>query len=286
MGLRKRRGCKLLLTMRSSPLNSDGAPDIKGYNAKLASYGQISWHNCPWLSAECDLYRYVQDSTTTERPVLAVVLKACVYALPSLSVLARLRHLRSPEAQCLCGFSHSSQELSDRYMSLVSSDSFAKAGPDAQYLVFVKMMEISLWGNATDPSLLSTLSLHQIQSLQGKKAIQEGQARIASNNMPAAWEHLDAHRGGRVDIVLDNAGLELFTNLVYSLYLLDSGLASQVPLHAKSIPWFVSDVIPRDFSILLSALADPTLFASGIRRVARLAERLKEAYKGGLLSIE
>lgn len=46
--------------MSLSPLSSDGRPDIRSYNAQLAAFGKITWHNCPWLFAECYLYRYVR----------------------------------------------------------------------------------------------------------------------------------------------------------------------------------------------------------------------------------
>jgi damage-control phosphatase, subfamily III len=48
-----------------SPLSSDGHPDIQSYNAQLASFGKITWHNCPWLFAECYLYRHVAVSNAS-----------------------------------------------------------------------------------------------------------------------------------------------------------------------------------------------------------------------------
>lgn len=171
-------------------------------------------------------------------------------------------------------------------MSLTNAGAFTQTNEEAQRLIFYEMTEIALWGNATDLSLLSPLSLDQIQSLQGAKAIHEGQARIVSNDMPGAWDYLKSRRGRRVDIVLDNAGFELFTDLVYALYLLDSGLASGIKLHVKSIPWFVSDVMPHDMGVLLLALADTSLFPGAKRQSVRaLTERLSDAHKGGLLSI-
>ena len=55
------------------------------------------------------------------------------------------------------------------------------------------------------------------------------------------------HSAGRVDIVLDNAGFELITDLVLAHFLISSGLAREVRFHGKSIPWFVSDVTAHDF---------------------------------------
>ncbi|KAG7293622.1 hypothetical protein NEMBOFW57_003676 [Staphylotrichum longicolle] len=254
--------------MSLSPLSSDGRPDIQSYNAQLAAFGKITWQNCPWLFAECYLYRCVQ------------------------TLFARSRFWRNYDIfarQKLSAFlaSHAAvEELSERYVSLADAGAFAKTDDEAQRLIFCEMTEIALWGNATDLSLLSSLSLDQIQSLQGKEAIHEGQARIVSNDMPEAWDYLRSRRGGRVDIVLDNAGFELFTDLVYALYLLDSDLASSIKLHVKSMPWFVSDVMPHDMDVLLSALADTTLFPGARHRSVRaLTERLSDCYKTGLVSI-
>ena len=171
-------------------------------------------------------------------------------------------------------------------MSITDAGAFAETDEEAQRLIFYEMTEIALWGNATDLSLLSSLSLDQVHSLQGSKAIHEGRARIVANDMPQAWDYLKSRRGRRVDIVLDNAGFELFTDLVYALYLLDSGLASSIRLHVKSIPWFVSDVMPHDMDALLSALADTTLFPGAKHRsVCALTKRLSDCYKTGLVSI-
>ena len=69
------------------------------------------------------------------------------------------------------------------------------------------------------------------------------------------WSVLTAARGScqgqrspvRVDVVLDNAGFELVTDLILADFLLAAGLATEVRFHGKSFPWFVSDVTARDF---------------------------------------
>ena len=59
----------------------------------------------------------------------------------------------------------------------------------------------------------------------------------------------------RIDIVLDNCGFELFTDLVLADFLLTSGVCSQVVFHPKSMPWFVSDVTVDDFKSILAYLS-------------------------------
>lgn len=122
-----------------------------------------------------------------------------------------------------------------------------------------------MWGNATDLSLLTSLTYDDIQKLQGADARKRAEKNILVNNLPAAYKILKrAQQEGKnklqVDIVLDNAGFELFVDLFLAGYLLAAGLATQIILHPKSIPWFVSDVLPADFASLLGALVDPQAF--------------------------
>ena len=167
-------------------------------------------------------------------------------------------------------------ELAEKYHELAQELESAHANKDktpeqidqAEKLLFMEMCEICLWGNATDLSLLTTLTYDDIQKLQGAEARKAAEKNVLVNDLPAAFQILKASREAkknqerRVDIVLDNAGFELFVDLILAGYLLSSGLATNVVLHPKSIPWFVSDVLPKDFGDLISALAAPQEFYS------------------------
>lgn len=165
-------------------------------------------------------------------------------------------------------------ELAAKYKELVSQldrDANPTKDPEeldeAEKILFAEMCEICLWGNATDLSLLTSLTYEDIQKLQGADARKKAEQNILVNDLPAAYKVLkEAQKTGkkdrRVDIVLDNAGFELFVDLILAGYLLAAGLATQITLHPKTIPWFVSDVIPADFAALLSALASPHRFYS------------------------
>lgn len=164
-------------------------------------------------------------------------------------------------------------ELAAKYKELISqleSDAVSLKSPEevkeAEKILFIEMCEICLWGNATDLSLLTSLSYEDIQKLQGAEARKTSEKNILANDLPAAYDILkkaqedqDKHER-RIDIVLDNAGFELFVDLILAGYLLSAGIATQIVLHPKSIPWFVSDVLPTDFAALLNALSDPQLY--------------------------
>lgn len=156
-------------------------------------------------------------------------------------------------------------ELASKYREIVQqlrADKNATHDVEAEKLLFTEMFEICLWGNATDLSLLTNLTYEDIQKLQGAEARKAAEKNILINDLPKAYEILkkaqaEGKKERRVDIVLDNAGFELYVDLILAGYLLSAGLATQVVLRPKSIPWFVSDVLPSDFSGLLNAIANP-----------------------------
>ena len=95
----------------------------------------------------------------------------------------------------------------------------------AEEVLFREMCEICLWGNATDLSLLTNLSYEDIQKLQGSEARKNSEKNILVNDLDKAFKTLTAAKKAgkkerRVDIVLDNAGFELFVDLILGGYLL------------------------------------------------------------------
>ncbi|KAI0534507.1 hypothetical protein GGR58DRAFT_53283 [Xylaria digitata] len=232
-----------------TPIRDDGFPDVALYNDELNKLGTPTWFAAPWLYCECYLYRRISTSFS-----LSTHWK-------NYDVFARqkINTFRSSRPAVL--------ELAARYKDLVTrmEADKGKADEEARKLLFTEMCEICLWGNATDLSLLTSLTYEDIQKLQGSEARKASEKNILVNDLGAAYEVLkkaqdDGKTERRVDIVLDNAGFELYVDLILAGYLLSSGLATLVVLHPKSIPWFVSDVLPGDFAALLGALANPRQF--------------------------
>lgn len=254
------------------PLLEDGESDIAEYNAELEQRNNPGWFDVPWLYAECYLYRRI-----------STLFKLSQYWKDyDLFERQKLSTFRSSRPAVI--------ELANRYKDIVSEleekHTLKGAKTDeeieaAEKLVFTEMCEICLWGNATDLSLLTSLSYEDIQKLQGSKARKAAEKNIIVNDFDAAFKVLrDAQLSGnqerRVDIVLDNAGFELFVDLILAGYLLAAGLATTVVLHPKSIPWFVSDVIPKDFGGLLNALADPEKFYTTVTDDDKLTGKTPE----------
>ncbi|KAG7195275.1 uncharacterized protein KQ657_003801 [Scheffersomyces spartinae] len=234
--------------------------DLKVYNEQLNAFPpSITWQDGLWLFLECYLYQYMNNFFLIE--------SVEVPFWKTFDVFANLKWLsfKSSEPGVM--------ELAHHYHSLSSQLNLSGATgatTDAKKAIFSEFVEIALWGNATDLSLLAgTTSLEDIQSVQGKNARTANQSKILINDTEKAWNRLlstaDAGDGAvsestGVHIVLDNAGFELYTDLVFSLILLDLGITNKVTLHAKKLPWFVSDVLIADLSHLLSQIVDPSFF--------------------------
>ena len=136
-------------------------------------------------------------------------------------------------------------ELAARYRELAIEAESGKAREnkssedteEAERLLFSEMCEICLWGNATDLSLLTSLTYEDIQKLQGSEARKASQKNIIVNDLDAAFEAMQKARREkkdgerRVDIVLDNSGFELFVDLILAGYLLSVGLATLSLIH-------------------------------------------------------
>lgn len=254
-----------------TPLADDGQPDISSYNKQLDTLGFRKWFDVPWLFAECYLYRRMHTSFSLSTH----------WKTHDVFSRQKMSTFRSSRPAVL--------ELAAKYRELVSqlekgvkSTKNPEEPEEAGRVLFIEMCEICLWGNATDLSLLTSLTYEDIQKLQGAEARKKAEDNILVNDLPAAYKVLkEVQKAGkkerRVDIVLDNAGFELFVDLVLAGYLLAAGLATQIILHPKSIPWFVSDVIPADFAALLSALANPRgFYSTPDEHTGQLSEPLSE----------
>ncbi|GAA5999275.1 hypothetical protein JCM5350_004977 [Sporobolomyces pararoseus] len=224
------------------PLTDTGFPhDSEVYNEELKRQpgGETkTWFSSNWLFAECYLYRYLR------------------------SLFQTTKHFNSFDpfgSQKLSTWKSSKTSVLQLTSTLNELVSKGRVEDQVElHKDWRVMMETMLWGNATDLSLLTSLSHEQIQELQ---SVERGREFTLRDDLEQAWQHVKDSKGERFDIVLDNSGFELFTDLVLADFLISlTPFASQVVIHPKLIPWFVSDVQPHDFEIMFSTLSDSTFF--------------------------
>jgi len=246
-----------------TPLPDDGFPDIKRYNEELEARHNPPWHDVEWLYSECYLYRRIATlfhlSTCWKDHDVFGRQKISTFKSSRPAVLELAARYRDLITQIRESKHHAVVEPSD------SKTVGEEEEEEAEEVLFVEMAEICLWGNATDLSLLTNLTYDDIQKLQGSNARKESEKNVLVNDLEKAFAVLaqgkkQGKERRRVDIVLDNAGFELFVDLVLAGFLLATQLATEVILHPKNMPWFVSDVVPKDFKELLEVMRNVRQF--------------------------
>ncbi|XP_069363277.1 damage-control phosphatase ARMT1-like isoform X5 [Maniola hyperantus] len=91
-------------------------------------------------------------------------------------------------------------------------------------------------------------------SPEAPEAKQEGETSEAPPQIPCPAK-MTLPQAVTFDIICDNAGYELFTDLCLAHFLISQNIVKKVRFHVKKIPWFVSDVTSRDFRYVISSCA-------------------------------
>ncbi|KAK4048501.1 Hairy/enhancer-of-split with YRPW motif protein 2 [Microbotryomycetes sp. JL201] len=236
------------------PIIDDGEGDIPLWNKEIAKYFRgKDFMNAPWLFAEAYKYRRLHECFTLSK------------------------HWKNYDVffrQKCETFSRSGDavfELSTRFAEPFFNDAKLSSEEqlNAKKLMFLELTQVALWGNATDLSLLIDMSEDDIKKLQstGGDHLATTERNILGNDLPKVWEYISSPgfggsnaKGGRIDIVMDNAGFELFCDMIYADFFIMSGIASEVRFHGKRFAWFVSDVTAPDFSWIINQMIHGHLF--------------------------
>lgn len=104
------------------------------------------------------------------------------------------------------GSSASVFDLAMKMPQLITSMDLEK-----QELVFQELIQVCLWGNATDLSLLTNMTEEDIKRLQAieKEKLAEQLQFIVVNHIDQVWGKLKHMENARIDFVLDNSGKNL-----------------------------------------------------------------------------
>jgi uncharacterized protein with ATP-grasp and redox domains len=227
------------------------APDAPAWVTYTRPYLNQNWLTPPWFFAETYFYRrlieasgyYEEGPGMSVDPFLYQKEQGLLTTYPSIKAIAE--HL----------------------------ENWIADGENDEHIA--ALLAINLWGNRADLSLWpADEGGEQPMDIDWQAA----QAFTLANDTEAAINHLRNRTGARIDIIADNASLELVTDLALADYLLSAGTAASVHLHLKPHPTFVSDAMIKDVQATASYLAEVREGA-----ISAFGRRLKESMAKGNL---
>ncbi|KAK4513775.1 AB hydrolase-1 domain-containing protein [Mucor velutinosus] len=218
----------------------DNKPDTAKWNRHLEDYFKgCTWMNGTWLFNECYLYRRMAE------------------------IFYNSQHWTDYD----CFERQKNDTFKGSYGAVFDlackMPELIKPMPEEKLeIVYNELIQICLWGNATDLSLLTNMSQADIERLQAveKDHLATRRRFILVDDTEKLWQKLKSLKGGRVDFVLDNSGFEVFVDMIFADWLLQSGLAGKVVFNCKTMPWFVSDVMPKDMPMMFKNCLDRDFF--------------------------
>uniref|UniRef100_A0A0B7AYW8 Sugar phosphate phosphatase n=1 Tax=Arion vulgaris TaxID=1028688 RepID=A0A0B7AYW8_9EUPU len=255
----------------AAPLR-DSRVDKSEWNTELenqiekASGEEMKWFDSAWLWMECYLYRRIQEAA-----LMCNLLK-------NFDVFADQKQ---------AAFSSSYPAVSSLTMYVLEAGhaitEFVPENEIQRY--FSEFLQVSLWGNKCDLSISGGSENNQVGCPLEQLTKLKPYILLDDTNkiyqILSKVKEAQGGRGGRVDIVLDNAGFELVTDLCFADFLMTSGLVSEIHFHAKAIPWFVSDVTQQDFHWTLKQMSSMNHIA-----ISQLCRRWKRHLQEGQWVLE
>jgi len=218
---------------------------------------EVKWFFTPWLHAECYFYRRIRDAFTATKylkeydPFRKQKKEAYREAVEASSVLGVFTEGK------LTG------EVTDDILQT--------------------FLELSLWGNKCDLSLSTGEKVSQNCELG--EQLGELRKSILCDDSTQVWSTLSQaikDNGGQessIGYVFDNAGFELFTDLLLADALMSR--VQHINFYVKALPWFISDVMVYDFHWLLKAMRNE----SGVPVLQKLGEKWSAYVESGKWSV-
>jgi hypothetical protein len=206
---------------RIRPLLDVQASDWSSWQEALQLLLGQTWLEIPWFAAEMIFYRRVLEATGYFQPGPGFGLDP--YRL-----------------QKILGLAQAGPALAQALPQGLPNDAEALR----------RLIHLSLWANQAD------LSLWPVQGEGGGKAQGGGHlylrywrrhaAHLAADQSVAGLARLEELDRGRVDLILDNFGVELIFDLLLAHALLVRNACLNIRLHVKPHPCYVSDAVAAD----------------------------------------
>lgn len=137
-----------------------------------------------------------------------------------------------------------------------SVNEFNASSPTKEHIAdfFCKLLKVNLWGNRNDLSVTLGKEIEQIQS-DPVADVETFNKELLADQTRDIWNCLSGAKSEpTVDIINDNSGYELLCDFVLADFIIHHKLAKKIRFRVKAIPWFISDVIPKDFIYTIEEL--------------------------------
>lgn len=234
-------------TGRIRSLKDIGAPDARVWNQDIRIHAGKDWLEPPWFFTEHYFYRRVIEA---------------------------IGYFQNGDRHGLDPFAYQKQQGLEVSRSAIRElalqvSSWTRPGGDREHLM--SLFYLDLWGNQADLSMWPVdgeAKPDHSDLAQANAFLLEDRAAEAAEYVMRAYQDSKNLNGLRIDFMVDNAGFELVSDLIFADYLLGIGLAATVRLHVKPHPTFVSDALIKDVHTTLKFFQtddDPQVNALGFR---------------------
>ncbi|XP_064535397.1 damage-control phosphatase ARMT1 [Drosophila montana] len=209
-------------------------PDKAEWNAFLTELPRPkrSFFRASWLHAECYLYRRIS------------------------SFFENSKHLQNFDY--FAELKKEDLQISGRAIRCLTE---ATRGLSKDFESFSRLMRINLWSNHYEIQLNAFVfdAPQDHKNIDVLARVADLDKRLLVDDSLLVWNCLMNAKGQKqiiVDYICDNGGFELFTDLLFIEYLVDQELVTQVRMHVKAIPWYISDVLRHDIEWTIKYLKD------------------------------
>lgn len=137
-----------------------------------------------------------------------------------------------------------------------SVNDFNATAPNKEQIgeFFCKLLKVNLWGNRNDLSITLGVQIEQVES-DPIVDVEVFNKELLADHTKDIWNCINVEVNGKIiDIINDNSGYELLCDFVLAEFIIHNKLASKVRFRVKAIPWFISDVLAKDFYYTIAEL--------------------------------
>lgn len=220
--------------------------EYETWQAILQPHVTATWLTAPWLIAEFYVYRQ---------------LMVCLDYFNPISPGYHYDPFRTAKRDGLIASLDSAETCLSRLISLPhDKDGLALA---FSFALWGNQMDLSLWpadkpANVDGTTTTTTIRddrFAQVLAAASEQLLADDTAELVnycfdvlkpSTHRDTTEKRGGGGGGGNVDIIVDNAGLELVTDLALATFLIESGVAQTVTFQLKAHPTFVSDALTAD----------------------------------------